>query len=207
MLGNMPPQSTDDHNMVDDAIGATLFAESTISSCNPSASSASCASRSDPDPVSRQSTANHSRTVSFSDCVETHHILHRLDMKPEEILAAWPSRIERRQSRLAIENTIFLMKSGVGRQLVDGDHFCARGLEHLYHEGIVDGNQDEVKKSLQIALAMQRVLKRVGTSSPHMIAKAYRKYTLRSRCSALRKATSDRAYVDDENGRSHEKSR
>lgn len=95
---------------------------------------------------------------------------------------------------MAIENTIFLMKSGVGTHLAEEDHFCARGLEHLYHEEPLDYDQ-EVKKSVQIALALQRVLKRAGTSSPEMIAKAYRKYTFRSRCLASRKAANDRAYV------------
>ena len=124
-------------------------------------------------------------------------------MKPEEILDSWPSRIERRQSRLAIENTIFLMKSGVGSQLVEEDHFCARGLEHfLYDEQPLQDNcKDEAKKSVQMALAMQRILKRVGTSNPNMIAKANRKYTLRSRSLAFRKAANDHKYVCSGGGR------
>ncbi|KAL3913379.1 MAG: hypothetical protein SGILL_006515 [Bacillariaceae sp.] len=95
------------------------------------------------------------------------------------------------------------MKSEVGTQLGEEDHFCARGLEHLYHEEPSDYDR-EVKKSLQIALAMQRILKRAGTSSPEMIAKAYRKYTLRSRCLAFRKAANDWNYVSN-NGRQGEK--
>jgi hypothetical protein len=178
----MPPQSSSTH-LVDDDITNSVRDQSTdLGDAKVSCESAS-------------STVS-DRSVSFSPYIDIHPIVHRLDMSTNEILDTWTNRMERKQSRLAIENTIFLMKSGVGMHLAEEDHFCARGLEHLYH-GVPLGYEQEVKKSLLIVLAMQRILKRAGTNSPEMIARAYRKYTLRSRCAALRKAANDRNCVSN----------
>lgn len=143
------------------------------------------------------------RSVCFASTDEIHPIIHRRDMSDKEIRDTWVHRLERRQSRIAIENTIFLMRSGVGAQLQEGDHFCARGLEHLYHEASLDYDR-QVKKSQKIALTMQRMLRRSGKQSPEMIAKAYRKFTIPSRRFAYVKAEIDRAYVMD-GGKAHER--
>mmetsp|Transcript_29803 Transcript_29803/g.49419 ORF Transcript_29803/g.49419 Transcript_29803/m.49419 type:complete len:188 (+) Transcript_29803:184-747(+) len=135
------------------------------------------------------------RSVSFSPVVEVHPTLHRQDMSAEEIQSVWVNRYERRETRKVADNTAYLMKSGVGCMLSDEDYFCPRGLEHLYEEST---DYDlEVKKSKKIALAMQRVLRRAGANSPEMIARAYRKYTLRSRRNAYQKALGDQAAVTE----------
>lgn len=136
------------------------------------------------------------RSVCFASTDQIHPIIHWRDMSIKEIRDTWVHRLERRQSRIAIENTIFLMRSGVGSQLQEGDHFCARGLEHLYHEASLDYDR-QVKRSQKIALTMQQLLWRSGKQSPEMIAKAYRKFTIPSRHFAHVKAEIDRAYVMD----------
>lgn len=143
------------------------------------------------------------RSVRFASIDAIHPVIHRRDMSVQEIRDTWVHRLERRQSRIAIENTIFLMRSGVGAQLLEGDHFCSRGLEHLYHEASLDYDR-QVKKSQKIALAMQRMLWRSGKQSPEMIAKAYRQFTIPSRRFAYVKAEIDQAYVMD-GGKAHER--
>ena len=127
------------------------------------------------------------RCVSFSSEVQIHPVINRRDLSEEEIRQTWMTRYDIKEGKRLIHNTIFLMKTGAGASLTEEDYFCSRGLEKC-----VDDEYDaRVKKSLRIALAMQRVLKRVGKSSPEMIAKAYRSYTLRSRKAAYRKALED----------------
>ena len=130
------------------------------------------------------------RSVSFSTDVKVHSIIHRHDMSHEEILNAWSNRQERKQSRTAIENTVYLMKTGVGYKLSDEDFVCPRGLEHFWEKGTE--YDAVVKKSHKVALAMQRILRRSGATSPEMIARAYRKYTITSRRMAYQKAQDDR---------------
>jgi hypothetical protein len=138
---------------------------------------------------------SHNRTVQFSAEIEVYPVLHRRDMSDDEIQNAWLSRHERRQNRTDLHSTIFLLKTGLETQLSDDDSFCARGLEHLCSEKTATCGYDlaEAKKSQKIALAMQRILRRVGATNPDMIAKAYRQYTLRSRSVAYRKALDDQA--------------
>jgi hypothetical protein len=133
------------------------------------------------------------RSVNFSDVVEIYPVLHRRDMSPDEVQNMWINRYERRQSRTEIRNTLYLMQTGVGYVLSDDDYVCSRGLEHLYeHPTEYD---EEARKSQKIALAMQRVLRRARTTNPNMIARAYFKYTLRSRKVAYEKAIRDRKAV------------
>ena len=127
------------------------------------------------------------RSVSFSSEVQVHPVINRMDLSEEEKRQTWLTRYEAKQSKQVVSNTIFLMKTGAGASLTEEDYFCSRGLERC----VDDEYGARVKKSLRIALAMQRVLKRVGKSSPEMIAKAYRSYTLRSRKAAYRKALED----------------
>ena len=115
-------------------------------------------------------------------------------MSRKEIQKTWINRYERRQSRTAINNTVYLMKTGVGYELTEEDHVCPRGLEHLYDELSIECDE-EAKKSQKIALAMQRLLRRTGTTSPKMIARAYFKYTIRSRRIAYDKAIRDQTEV------------
>lgn len=82
------------------------------------------------------------------------------------------------------------MRTGVGVHLTDQDFFCPRGLEHLWDHDSAESKQ-EAHRSQKIAIAMQRVLRRSGADSPHMIARAYRKYTLKSRKLAYQRGLRD----------------
>jgi hypothetical protein len=148
--------------------------------------------------TTHSSKQQHERTVKISNAVEIHPVLHRRDMSRDEIQKTWINRYERRQTRTAIHNTLYLMKTGVGCKLSEDDHVCPRGLEHyLYRDEVSIDYDEEAKKSQQIALAMQRLLRRrTGTTSPEMIARAYSKYTIRSTRVAYEKAMRDRAEVD-----------
>ena len=127
------------------------------------------------------------RSVSFCSEVEIHPIINRSDMSDDELQQTWLTSQDIREGKQLVRSTIFLMKTGAGACLTEEDYFCSRGLENC-----VDKEYSaRVKKSLRIALAMQRVLRRAGKSSPEMIAKAYRSYTLRSRKKAYRKALED----------------
>jgi hypothetical protein len=138
--------------------------------------------------VQKEATA---RSVRFSSMVKIQPVLSYRDMSTDEINQAWVSGYEKKENRRAITSTVYLMKAGVGAQRTEDDDFCERGLEHL-----VDKYRTErIKKSLGIALAMQRLLRRAGASNPDMIAKAYRTYTLRSQKAAYRKAVNDQAAV------------
>jgi hypothetical protein len=142
----------------------------------------------------RDDSSCRTRSVSFSPHIEVYPVLHRRDMSDDEIRRAWISRYERRQIRNALQSTIVLMKTEVGNHLSDDDCFCSRGLEHFCQQSSkASGYEGEVRKSQKIALAMQRVLRRVGATNPDMIAKAYRHYTLKSRSVAYRKALDDQA--------------
>jgi hypothetical protein len=132
-----------------------------------------------------------SRSVKFSTSVEIHRIPHHRDMSDDEINRVWMNRSEMRQNKRVVSNTVFLMKSGVGSHLTEEDYFCSRGLEHW----VDDEHEGRVKTSHKIALAMQRILKRAGSSNPEMIARAYRKYTFKSQRAARKKAMHDQAAV------------
>ena len=131
------------------------------------------------------------RSVRFSPHVQIHPVLHRRDMSKDEIQRVWINRYERRQNRTVVESTIFLMETGVGIHLSEDDYFCPRGLEHLWKKSTTTYDETNVKASHKIALAMQRILRRVGASNPDLIAKVYRKYTLKSRTAAHKKALDD----------------
>ena len=130
-------------------------------------------------------------SVKFSSQVEICPILHRRDMSEEEISKTWMTRYDVKESRQVVNNTVFLMKTGAGKHLTEEDYFCSRGLEHIVDEC----RAERIKKSLKIALAMQRVLRRNGARSPEMIARAYKAYTFKSQRAAYRKALCDRAAV------------
>jgi hypothetical protein len=131
-----------------------------------------------------------SNTVRFSSTVNIHPILHRRDMTSKEVRDAWVTRWERSQIKNVANNTVYLMKTGVGCHLTPDDYFCPRGLEHLWDQMSVH-SKEEAYKSHKIALAMQRLLRRSGSDSPQMIARAYRKYTLKSRRLAYQRGLDD----------------
>eukprot|EP00429_Kryptoperidinium_foliaceum_P090114 CAMPEP_0176192016 /NCGR_PEP_ID=MMETSP0121_2-20121125/4758_1 /TAXON_ID=160619 /ORGANISM="Kryptoperidinium foliaceum, Strain CCMP 1326" /LENGTH=189 /DNA_ID=CAMNT_0017530699 /DNA_START=167 /DNA_END=736 /DNA_ORIENTATION=+ len=133
------------------------------------------------------------RSVRFSTQVDIRPVICRQDMSPDEVTKVWMDRFDRRENKRDINNTIFLMRSGLTSKLNEDDFFCPRGLEHFAnHE-----NEQKVvcKKSVAIALAMQRVLRKAGTSNPVMIARAYRKYTMKSKQVAYKKALYDQAFT------------
>jgi hypothetical protein len=137
-------------------------------------------------------------TVKFSAPVEVHPIFHRREMSDD-----WIHHLERPQSHIAIGNAVYLMRTGVGIYLEESDHVCSGGYEHLYHEASTE-YKCQVKNSRQVALAMQRILRRCGTTNPEMIARAYQNSTLRSSHDAYHQAETDnrpslRGYVNQEN--------
>eukprot|EP00934_Nitzschia_sp_Nitz4_P005004 Nitzschia sp. Nitz4//scaffold169_size48518//17611//18105//NITZ4_007069-RA/size48518-processed-gene-0.91-mRNA-1//-1//CDS//3329538379//4994//frame0 len=131
-----------------------------------------------------------SRTVRFSADVNVFPVIRRDEMSLEELTNAWTNTCDRTESKRDISSTIFLMRSGLGRKLTEQDFFCPRGLEHLVNKSL---QKATVKKSVGIALAMQRLLKKAGASNPQMIARAYRKYTFDSKFVAYKKALRDEA--------------
>jgi hypothetical protein len=139
--------------------------------------------------LDNQYQTNITKSVRFSTDVDVHPVLHHQDMSQDEVYNTWISRFERKQSRSVVESTIYLMKTGVGCKFSDEDFFCPRGLERRFADS--SEYDEEVKKSKKIALAMQRLLRRSGKTSPEMIAKAYRKFTIRSCSLAIRKAKMD----------------
>lgn len=143
-------------------------------------------------PLTSKDSPSSLRSVRFSSDVDICPVICRDDMSREEVTTAWISRIDRTESKRDINNTIFLMQSGLGVSLTEMDYFCPRGLEHL-----VDRTQQKtaVKKSVHIALAMQQLLRKAGTTDPQLIARAYRKYTLGSQYIAYKKALRDQAAV------------
>mmetsp|Transcript_109203 Transcript_109203/g.315534 ORF Transcript_109203/g.315534 Transcript_109203/m.315534 type:complete len:231 (-) Transcript_109203:118-810(-) len=135
------------------------------------------------------------RTVHFSENVTSHPVLCRQEMSCDEISNAWMDRFDRSENRKDISSTIYLMRSGLSKRLSDDDFFCSRGLEHLLHS---KDDASPCRKSIGIALAMQRVLRKAGVTSPDMIARAYGKYTINSRQAAYKKALYDEAFVTHE---------
>ena len=134
-----------------------------------------------------QSSPRSTRSVRFAETSNIHAIPHHSDMSTEEINEVWMNRYDIKQTKLAVNSTVFLMKSGVGALLTEADDFCQRGLEHLLDEKYAH----RVKKSQGIALAMQRLLRRSGSKNPEMIAKAYTAYTVASRDAAHKFALDD----------------
>lgn len=106
----------------------------------------------------------------------------------------WMDQFDQCNNNLDIHNTIYLMRSGLTKKLSEDDYVCTRGLERY------DSGREERKairkQSICIALAMQRLLRRSGCSSPEMIASAYQKYTIKSRYIAHRKGIQDREEVE-----------
>jgi hypothetical protein len=133
------------------------------------------------------------RSVRFATQVDIRPVIRRQDMSPDEITKMWMDRFDRRENKLDINNTIFLMRSGLSTKLSEDDYFCPRGLEHLV--GLKNEQKVVCKKSVAIALAMQRVLRKSGTSNPIMIARAYHKYTMKSQQVAYKKALYDQAFT------------
>ena len=133
------------------------------------------------------STPKSSRCVTFAETLTVHSIPHHSEMTREECDRVWMNSFDAYQNQLNVNNTVFLVKTGVGAQLSEDDDFCSRGLEHYIDESYAA----RVRKSQAIALAMQRFLKRTGTSSPEMIAKAYKKYTIASQDVAYETALRD----------------
>lgn len=120
-------------------------------------------------------------------------------MSPEEVNKVWMDQFDRRDNKSEIHNTIFLMRSGLTMKLNEDDFFCPRGLEHFLNHTTEQKNT--CKKSVGIALAMQRVLRKAGTSNPSMIARAYHKYTVKSQEVAHTKALYDQAFVSWNSGK------
>jgi hypothetical protein len=133
------------------------------------------------------------RSVRFATQVDIHPVIRRQDMSPDEITKMWMGHFDRRENKRDINNTIFLMRSGLTTKLTEDDYFCPRGLEHFVNHK----NEQKVicKKSVAIALAMQRLLRKAGTSNPIMIARAYHKYTMKSQQVAYKKALYDQAFA------------
>ena len=131
-----------------------------------------------------------SNRVKFSSKVEIYSVIHRRDMTLKEKRRTWVTRLERAQMKGVSDHTVYLMKSGVGTHLTHDDYFCPRGLEHRWDASSANC-RDEAYKSHKIALAMQRLLRRSRTQSPEMIARAYRKYTLKSRKIAYQRGLED----------------
>jgi hypothetical protein len=134
-----------------------------------------------------QSSPKSTRSVGFVETPNVHAIPHHSEMSKEEINEVWMNRYDMKQTKMAVNSTVFLMKSGVGALLTEADDFCQRGLEHLLDEKYAY----RVKKSQGIALAMQRFLRRNGAKNPEMIAKAYTAYTVASRDAAHKLALDD----------------
>lgn len=133
------------------------------------------------------------RSVRFATEVEIYPVIRRQDMSPEEMTNMWMNRFDRRDNKCDIHNTIFLMRSGLTMKLTEDDFFCPRGLENFLNPTTEQKNV--CKKSVGIALAMQRVLRKTGTSNPLLIARAYHKYTIQSQQVAHKKALYDQAFV------------
>jgi hypothetical protein len=131
-----------------------------------------------------------SNRVTFSSKIDIHPTIHRRDMTLKEKMKTWVTRHERIQIKDVSDNTVYLMKSGVGINLTEDDYFCPRGLEHQWNVLSAHCRQ-EANRSHKIALAMQRLLRRSGTDSPRMIARAYCRYTLRSRKLAYQRGLED----------------
>lgn len=133
------------------------------------------------------------KSVHFAPKLLIRGVLCRHDFTAEEARTLWMDHFDQCNNKQDIYNTVYLMRSGLGSKLNEDDHFCARGLEKFVspkHEQ--DGTR---KRSIGIALAMQRVLRRSGTSDPEMIARAYHKYTLKSQYIAQRKGIRDQEEV------------
>jgi hypothetical protein len=171
----MPPQLKTEQGGMPPLLDLDALLDSTIRDCETATNDA------------RNLATSSQRSVSFNRDVKIYPVIRRSDMSNDEICHAWMTRYDIKESKRTVHNTIFLMKTGAGAMLTEEDFFCARGLEKCVDEDY----SKRVKKSLRIALAMQRVLRRAGKSSPEMIAKAYRSYTLRSRRIAYRKALED----------------
>lgn len=136
------------------------------------------------------------RSVRFEKSVQIHPVLCRQDLTPEEKAKVWMDGFDRRENKRDITNTIFLMRSGLTNKLTEEDFFCPRGLEHLVNCKSNHEQRDaSCKTSIRIALAMQRVLRKAGASNPVLIARAYRKYTIKSKQVAYKKALYDEAFA------------
>lgn len=135
-----------------------------------------------------------SKAVRFATEVQIHPVLRRKDMSPAEITKVWMDHSDRHENQLDINNTVSLMRLGLPKKLNEEEFFCSRGLEHLLKRQ--ESNHKPLgKKSIGIALAMQRVLRRSGAKNPVMIARAYSKYTMKSQEVAYKKALYDQAFA------------
>jgi len=142
---------------------------------------------------SKSKVAKKTKAVHFATNVKIHRILRRQDMSQDEITKVWMDRLDRRENKRDITNTIHLMRSGFTKNSTEEEFFCPRGLEHLVN--LENEQSVEGKKSIGIALAMQRVLRKAGASNPVMIARAYRNYTITSQQVAYERALYDEAFA------------
>lgn len=133
------------------------------------------------------------KSVHFAAKTEIRSVIGRKEFTDDEKRRIWMDYLDQQYNKRDICNTIYLIRSGLGESLSEDDHFCARGLEQFIGRG--PEQKAKSKKSIGIALAMQRILRRTGAHNPEMIAKAYHKYTVQSRYVAHRKAVRDRDEV------------
>jgi len=134
------------------------------------------------------------KCVHFSAKLYMLGVTRRQDFTPEETRKMWMDSFDRINNRRDVYNTVYLMRSGLGEKLTEEDYFCARGLEKFSDDA--NEHQKNRKRSIGVALSIQRVLRKSGISNPEMIAKAYHKYTIQSKYIAYRKGIRDREAVD-----------
>ena len=134
------------------------------------------------------------KSVHFSAKLLIRGVNRRQDFTEAEARKMWMDHFDLSNNKRDIYNTIYLMRSGLSDKLSEEDYFCARGLEKF----IDDRSERRCVKqeSIGIALAMQRILRRSGTSNPEMIAKAYHKYTVSSQYIAHQKGIRDQSAVE-----------
>lgn len=145
----------------------------------------------EPQLEARETPKKKGKSVHFDlDQTAVRLIPSRSEMSPRQVHRLWIDDYSRKENKQEVVNTLFLMRAGLGNRLTEEDFFCSRGLEHLVHR---DRKKANVRKSIAIALAMQRLLRQKGTQNPAIIAKVYEKYTLKSRETAHQLAIHDYA--------------
>ena len=153
-------------------------------------SSSTVSEKSQPPPVR----CKEKKSVHFSAKLLIRGVSRRQDFSEDEARKMWMDHFDLSNNRRDIYNTIYLMRSGLSEKLSEEDYFCARGLEKF-----VDRKSERRcvrQESIGIALAMQRILRRSGSSNPEMIAKAYHKYTVSSQYIAHQKGIRDQVAVE-----------
>eukprot|EP00934_Nitzschia_sp_Nitz4_P005546 Nitzschia sp. Nitz4//scaffold130_size63480//4606//5268//NITZ4_006237-RA/size63480-processed-gene-0.26-mRNA-1//-1//CDS//3329535153//5536//frame0 len=125
--------------------------------------------------------------VQFSEQVLVHDTIHRNDISPEEKHACWYQRHEFAAIREAAERVLDQLEAGeVNEEVL----LSVRGLENFTEEGAE-------ATELAYAVAAIAVLQEQELSNdPTIIAKNYRKVTLKSRFPARQRALRDRQEVE-----------